>query len=68
MITANITTKTNIMLRSYIHASPRWFHYGLNLTDDPGNANPIRMHNGVITDFDVSINNNVGKRPFGDTV
>ena len=35
------------MLRSHIHGSPRRFYYGLNLTDDPGNANfrsPIRMH------------------------
>ncbi|CAC5395216.1 unnamed protein product [Mytilus coruscus] len=26
------------MPRSHIHGSPRRFHYGLNLTDDPGNA------------------------------
>ena len=35
------------MPRSHIHGSPRPFYYGLNLTDDPGNANirsPIRMH------------------------
>ena len=35
------------MPRSHIHGSPRQFYYGLNLTDDPGNANfrsPIRMH------------------------
>ena len=35
------------MPRSHIHGSPRRFYYGLNLTDDPGNANfrsPIRMH------------------------
>ena len=34
------------MPRSHIHGSPRRFYYGLNLTDDPGNANfrsPIRM-------------------------
>ena len=33
--------------RSHIHGSPRQSFYGLNLTDDPGNANfrrPIRMH------------------------
>ena len=33
--------------RSHIHRSPPRFCYGLNLTDDPGNANfrsPIRMH------------------------
>ena len=36
-----------LMPRSHIHGSPRQFYYGLNLTDDPGNANfrsPIRMH------------------------
>ena len=36
-----------IMPRSHINGSPRRFYYGLNLTDDPGNANfrsPIRMH------------------------
>ena len=36
-----------LMPRSHIHGSPRRFYYGLNLTDDPGNANfrsPIRMH------------------------
>ena len=35
------------MPRSHIHGSPRRFYYGLNLTDDPGNANfrsPIRVH------------------------
>ena len=35
------------MPRSHIHGSPRLFYYGLNLNDDPGNANfrsPIRMH------------------------
>ena len=37
----------SLMPRSHIHGSPRRFYYGLNLTDDPGNANfrsPIRMH------------------------
>ena len=36
-----------VMPRSHIHGSPRRFYYGLNLRDDPGNANfcsPIRMH------------------------
>ena len=36
-----------VMPRSHIYGSPRRFYYGLNLTDDPGNANfrsPIRMH------------------------
>ena len=35
------------MPTSNIHGSPRRFYYGLNLMDDPGNANfrsPIRMH------------------------
>ena len=37
----------SLMPRSLIHGSPRRFYYGLNLTDDPGNANfcsPIQMH------------------------
>ena len=45
------------MPKSHIHGSPRRFHYGLNLTDDPGNAvfrSPIRMHSGVATGFDLS--------------
>ena len=36
-----------LMPRSHIHGSPRRFYYGLNRTDDPGNANfrsPIRSH------------------------
>ena len=40
--------ETYIIPRSRIHGSPRRFYYGLNLTDDPWNANfhsPIRMHN-----------------------
>ena len=28
----------SVMPRSHIHGSPRRFYYGLNLTDDPGNA------------------------------
>ena len=39
--------KALLMPRSHIHGSPRRFYYGLNLTDDPGNANlisSIRMH------------------------
>ena len=39
--------KALLMPRSHIHGSPSRFFYGLNLTDDPGNANfhsPIRMH------------------------
>ena len=28
----------SLMPRSHIHGSPRRFYYGLNLTDDPGNA------------------------------
>ena len=57
------------MPRSHIHRSPRWFHYGLKLTDVPGNVNfrsLIRMRNVVATGFDVSTNDNVGKGPFGD--
>ena len=40
-------TLSKFMPRSHIHGSPRRFYYGLNLTDDIGNANyrsPIRMH------------------------
>ena len=36
-----------VMPRSHIHGSPRRFYYGLNLTDDPGNANfrsPMLTH------------------------
>ena len=36
-----------LMPRSHIHGSPRRFYYGLNITDDPGNANfcsLIQMH------------------------
>ena len=29
----------SVMPRSHIHESSRRFYYGLNLTDDPGNAN-----------------------------
>ena len=39
--------KNSVMPRSYFQGSPSSFYYGLNLTDDPGNANflsPIRMH------------------------
>ena len=28
----------SLMPRSHFHGSPRRFYYGLNLTDDPGNA------------------------------
>ena len=57
------------MLRSHIDGSPRLFHYGLNLTDDPRNANfrsLIRMHSGVAMGFDLSTKNYAGKEPFGD--
>ena len=43
----NNLLRSLLMPRSHIHGSPRRFSYGLNLTDDPGNANfhsPIRMH------------------------
>ena len=59
------------MPRSHIHGSPRRFHYGSNLTDDPGNVifcRPIRMPNGVATDFDVSTKDQKEKEPFGDMV
>ena len=45
-------TKNSLMPRSHIHGSPRRFHYGLNLTDDPGNAifrSPIRIWYGCTT-------------------
>ena len=43
------------MPRSRIHGSPRRFHYGSNLMDDPGNDNfrsPIRMQNASIITYD----------------
>ena len=43
----------------------------INLTDDPGNAifrSPIRMHNGVATDFDVYTKDKIEKEPFGDMI
>ena len=46
------------MPRSHIHGSPRRFYYGLNLTDDPGNANfrsQIRMHY-ISTTYDYGCN------------
>ena len=48
-----------VMPRSHIHGSPRRFYYGLNLTDDPGNANfrsPIRMHYIRTTSYDYGCN------------
>ena len=42
-----LRTDSSLKPRSHIQGSPRQFYYGLNLTDDPGNANfhsPIRMH------------------------
>ena len=45
----------------------RRFHYGSDLTDDPGNAifrSPIRMHNGVATGFDVSPKDKIENEPF----
>ena len=59
------------MPRSHIHGSPRWFHYGSNLTDDPGNAislSPIRIHNGVATGFGVSTKDKIATGPFGDMI
>ena len=49
----------------------RRFHYGSNLTDDPGNSifrRPIRMPNGVATSFDVSTKDKIEKKPFGDMI
>ena len=46
---------THVMPRSHIHGSPRRFHYGSNLTDDPGNDNfrsLIGMHNASTTTYD----------------
>ena len=43
----DINEQFTLMPRSHIHGSPRRFYYGLDFTDDPGNANfrsPIRMH------------------------
>ena len=60
-----------LLPRSHIHGSPRRFHYGSNLTDDPGSAifrRPIRMPNGVATGFDVSTNDYIEKDPFGDMI
>ena len=62
------------MPRSYIHGSTLLFHYGSNLTDDPGNAIfrcVIQMHSGVATGFDVSTKDKIEKELFGymiDTV
>ena len=59
------------MPRSHIHGSPRRFHYGSNLTDDPGYAiirSPIRMQNGVATGFDVSTKDKIENEHFGDTI
>ena len=60
-----------IMPRSHIHESPCRFHYGSNLTDDPGNGifrSPIRMQNDVATGFDVSSKDKLEKEPFGDVI
>ena len=37
--TSLLRSTRKVMPRSHIHGSPRWFYYGLNLTDDPGNTN-----------------------------
>ena len=57
-----------VMPRSHIHGSPSRFHYGSNLTDDPGNAIFRRMPNGVATGFDVSTKDKIEKDPFGDMI
>ena len=59
------------MPRSHIHGSPRRFHYGSNLTGDPGNAifrSPVRMYNGVVTGFDVFTKDKIENEPFGDMI
>ena len=59
------------MPRSHIHGSPRRFHYGSNLTDDPGNAifrSPIRMQTGEATSFDVSTKDKIENELFGDMI
>ena len=59
------------MPRSHVHGSPRRFHYGSYLTDDPGNAifrRLIRMPNGVATGFDVSFKDKIEKEPFCDMI
>ena len=60
-----------VMPRSHIHGSPRRFHYGSNLTDDPGNAifrRPIRMLNGMATGLDVSSKDKIEKEHLGDMI
>ena len=50
------------MPRSYIHRSPRRFHYGSNPTDDPGNdifRSPIRMHNASTTTYVYGCNSEI---------
>ena len=59
------------MPRSHIHGSSRWFHYGSNLMDDPGNdifCSLIRMHNGVATGFGISTKDKIETEPFGDMI
>ena len=61
----------NKTLWSHIHGSPRRFHHGSNLTDDPGNAifrSLTRMHNGVATGFDVSTKDKIEREPFDDMI
>ena len=53
---------TSLMPRSHIHGLPRWFHYGSNPTDDPGNANfrsPNWMHNASTTTYDYGCNTEI---------
>ena len=59
------------MPRSHIHGSPHRFHYGSNLTDDPGNAifrSLIRMHNGVATGFGVSTKDKIETKLLDDMI
>ena len=51
-----------LMPRSHIQGSPRRFHYGSNLTDDPGNNNfrsAMRMHNASTTTYDYGCNTEI---------
>ena len=60
--TNHCNSKTYLMPRSHTHGSPRWFHYGSNPTDDPGNDNfysPIWMHNASTTTYDYGCNTEI---------
>ena len=44
------------MPRSHIHGSPRRFYYGLNLTDDLGNANFRESDTDALYTYDYGCN------------